>query len=443
MGCHILQAGLGYHRTRIMESEIAFEMAVSSVRFGAGVTREAGMDLADMGARHVLVITDPVLKRLRPVQTVLESLDQNGVSCVLYDRVRIEPTDQSLLDAIAFAGESRYDAFVAVGGGSTIDTAKAVNLYTTYPPADFLDYVNAPIGKAMAVPGPLKPLIAIPTTAGTGSETTGVSIFDLTRMHAKTGIASRLLKPTLGLLDPENTLTMPPQVAASTGLDILSHAIESYTALPFSQRPRPERPKMRPAYQGSNPISDIWALQALRMVSQFIIRAVKDPSDDEARANMLLAASYAGVGFGNAGVHLPHGMSYAVSGNVRKYHAAGYPADHPLVPHGYSVILNAPAVFRFTAGCALERHRQAGAALGADTSRYGAEDVGRVLADRITWFMQQLNVPNGLREVGYASSDIPALVEGTLPQHRVTKLSPRPAGPDELSKMFEEAMRAW
>ncbi len=153
--------------------------------------------------------------------------------------MRVEPTDLSFRDAIHFAEAAPIDAIVAVGGGSVIDTAKAVNLYTTYPPADFLDYVNAPIGKALPVPGPLKPLIAIPTTAGTGSETTGVSIFDLTEMHAKTGIASRRLKPTLGLLDPENTRTMPRQVAASSGLDILSHAIESFTALPYSSRPRP------------------------------------------------------------------------------------------------------------------------------------------------------------------------------------------------------------
>ena len=224
-----------------------------------------------------------------------------------------------------------------------------MNLYTTYPPADFLDYVNAPIGKAQPVPGPLKPLIAIPTTAGTGSETTGVSIFDLTARHAKTGIASRRLKPTLGLLDPDNTRTMPPQVAASSGLDILSHAIESFTAMPYAARPRPERPLLRPAYQGSNPISDVWSLQALRMVAGYLVRAVEDPGDDEARAQMLLAASYAGVGFGNAGVHLPHGMSYPVSGQVKDYRAPGYATDHPLVPHGISVILNAPAVFRFTA----------------------------------------------------------------------------------------------
>jgi len=426
-----------------MPHEIAFEMAVSSVRFGPGVTREVGMDLADLGAKNVLVLTDPVLRKLSPVHTVLESLETNRVAATVYDRVRVEPTDGSFLDAIAFASRGNYDAIVAVGGGSTIDTAKAVNLYVTYPPADFLDYVNPPIGKGLPVPGPLKPLIAIPTTAGTGSETTGVSIFDLIQMHAKTGIASRRMKPTLGLLDPDNTRTMPSQVAASSGLDILSHAVESFTALPFSERPPPERPLLRPAYQGSNPISDIWSLQALRMVAKYLVRAVEDPSDDEARANMLLAASYAGVGFGNAGVHLPHGMSYPVSGNVKTYRTPGYVTDHALIPHGFSVILNAPAVFRYTASANPARHLEAAEALGVDVSRCQAADAGRILSERITWFMQRLKTPNGLREIGYTSSDIPALVEGTLPQHRVTKLSPRPAGPEELGKLFEESLTAW
>jgi hydroxyacid-oxoacid transhydrogenase len=422
--------------------DTAFEMAASSIRFGVGVTREVGMDLAELGAKLVLVVTDPVVARLPPVQAVIESLEASQVPYVVYDRVRVEPTDGSFEDAIAFARQRPFEAFVAVGGGSAIDTAKAVNLYTTYPPAEFLDYVNPPIGKGMPVPGALKPLMAIPTTAGTGSETTGVSIFDLTRMHAKTGIASRRLKPTLGYLDPDNTRTLPPEVAASAGLDILSHAVESFTAAPFTSRPHPGRPALRPAYQGSNPISDIWALEAMRIVAKYLVRAVDDPSDDEARAQMLLAASYAGLGFGSAGVHLPHGMSYAVSGNVRSFSPAGYATDHPMVPHGMSVVLNAPAVFRFTAPANPERHLAAATALGAaaTSARDGA---GPVLADRITWFMERLKMPNGLRAVGYSVSDIPALVEGTLPQHRVTKLSPRPAGPDELASLFEDAMTAW
>src|SRR5260221_4710836 len=125
-----------------MAKETAFEMAVSSIRFGAGVTREVGMDLAELGARRILVLTDPVLRKLPPVQTAMDSLESNHLSATLYDRVRVEPSDESFLDAIAFAKLGEYDAFVAVGGGSTIDTAKAVNLYTSNPPPDFLDYVD-------------------------------------------------------------------------------------------------------------------------------------------------------------------------------------------------------------------------------------------------------------------------------------------------------------
>jgi hydroxyacid-oxoacid transhydrogenase len=245
------------------------------------------------------------------------------------------------------------------------------------------------------------------------------------------------------MLDPDNTRTMPPEVAASSGLDILSHAIESFTAMPYTGRPMPDSPKMRPAYQGSNPISDVWSLQSLRMVAKYLVRAVADPSDEDARSQMLLAASYAGVGFGNAGVHLPHGMSYPVSGNVKSYRAPGYAAAHPLVPHGISVILNAPAVFRFTAPANPDRHLEAAEALGANVTGVKRDDAGRVLADRITWFMRELKVPNGLTAIGYSSSDIGALVEGTLPQHRVTKLSPRPANEDDLARLFEEALVAY
>jgi hydroxyacid-oxoacid transhydrogenase len=401
------------------------------------------MDLAELGMQRVLVVTDPQLAALPPVARALESLEDNKLSFELFDRVRVEPSYESFQDAIAFATAGEFDAFVAIGGGSSIDTAKAASLYSTYPAEDFLEYVNPPIGRGRPAPGPLKPLIAIPTTAGTGSETTGVAIFDYTPLHAKTGIAHRRLKPMLGIVDPDNTRTMPAEVAAASGLDVLSHAIESFTAIRFDQRPRPDRPILRPAYQGSNPISDIWALQSLRMVAEFLPRAFDDPSDDEARGQMMLASSYAGIGFGNAGVHLPHGMSYPVSGMVRDYRPSGYNAQHPLIPHGMSVILNAPAVFRFTAAANPERHLRAAEVLGADISRASPDDAGKILSEQIIRIMQRLKVPNGLRAIGYTPADIPALVQGTLPQHRVTKLSPRPAGEQELARLFEDAMQAW
>ena len=425
-----------------MERDTAFEMAASNIRFGQGITREVGMDLKDRGLERVMVLTDPNLQEMEPVQTALAAIEGEGVEYALFDGVRVEPTDGSFKAAIAFAEEGGFDGFVAVGGGSVMDTAKAANLYTSYP-ADFLDYVNAPIGKGLPAPGPLKPLIAIPTTAGTGSETTGVAIFDLVEMKAKTGIAHRYLKPTLGLVDPDNTRSMPSQVAASTGLDVLSHALESYTAIPFDQRPRPERPQLRPAYQGSNPISDLWSLEALRLMAEHLPRAVADPADDEARGQMSLAAALAGIGFGNAGVHLPHGMSYPVAGMVKTYVPPGYDVDYPLVPHGIAVIVNAPAVFRFTAAACPDRHLKAAEVLGTDVRGVTAADAGRVLADRIIEFMRELDMPNGLGALGYGTEHIPELVAGTLPQHRVTKLAPKEAGAEALAAIFEDALSYW
>ena len=426
-----------------MERDTAFEMATSGIRYGAGITAEVGMDLADMGLHRVLVVTDANLAGSESVAVVRQSLEDAGVDYDLYEGVHVEPTDASFKDAIRVATQGDYEGYVAVGGGSSIDTAKAANLYATHLPTDFLDYVNAPIGKGLPVPGPLKPLIAIPTTAGTGSETTGVAIFDFVEMRAKTGIAHRRLKPTLGLIDPDNTRSLPAAVAASTGLDVLSHALESYTAIPYDRRPRPERPILRPAYQGANPISDLWSLQALRMMARYLPRAVAHPDDDESRGQMLLAAAFAGIGFGNAGVHLPHGMSYPVAGMVRDYMPPGYDVDHAMVPHGNAVIVNAPAVFRFTGEANPQRHLHAAEVLGADVSNVTEADAGRVLADTIIDFMRRLDVPNGLQALGYTTEDIPALVEGTLPQHRVTKLSPREADAEELSALFEDAMRYW
>ena len=427
-----------------MSTDYAFEMGTSNLRFGPGSTREVGMDLSEMGIRRVLLVADPNLTELPPVQTAIASIEKENVDYHLYSDVRVEPTDTSFQEAIALASEGDFDAFVAVGGGSTIDTAKAANLYSTYPD-DFYAYINAPIGQGKPVPGPLKPLIAIPTTAGTGSETTGVAIFDISARHVKTGIAHRRLKPTLAIVDPENTRTMPAVVAASSGLDVLCHALASFTAIPYDQRPLPERPTLRPAYQGTNPISDIWSLKAIELVAKYIVRATADPEDDEARSQMILASSMAGMGFGNAGVHLPHGMSYPVSGMVRDYRPEGFITDHAIVPHGMSVFLNAPPVFRFTGPSCPDRHLRAAELLGADISgrRKPEEDAGNILAVRIVGLMKQLEMPNVLSAIGFSYADIPALVEGTLPQHRVTKLSPRPATKSDLADLFRGAMKAW
>ncbi|XP_051015289.1 hydroxyacid-oxoacid transhydrogenase, mitochondrial isoform X2 [Acomys russatus] len=392
-------------------TDYAFEMAVSNIRYGAGVTKEVGMDLQNMGAKNVCLMTDKNLSQLPPVQIVMDSLSKNGVSFQVYDDVRVEPTDGSFMDAIEFAKKGAFDAYVAVGGGSTMDTCKAANLYASSPHSEFLDYVNAPIGKGKPVTVPLKPLIAVPTTSGTGSETTGVAIFDYEHLKVKTGIASRAIKPTLGLVDPLHTLHMPCQVVANSGFDVLCHALESYTALPYSMRsPCPSNPIQRPAYQGSNPISDIWAVHALRIVAKYL---------------------------------KSHGMSYPISGLVKTYKAKEYNVDHPLVPHGLSVVLTSPAVFTFTAQMFPERHLETAEILGADIRTARIQDAGPVLADTLRKFLFDLNVDDGLSALGYSKDDIPSLVKGTLPQERVTKLAPRAHSEEDLSALFEASMKLY
>ncbi|MCY4476185.1 MAG: iron-containing alcohol dehydrogenase [Chloroflexi bacterium] len=422
--------------------ETAFAMDAASIKFGFGVTAELGFEMKRLGVKRAMVLTDQSLLETTAVKRSLESLRDDGIEFVVYADVSVEPTDASFADAIRFAEQGNFDGFVAVGGGSVMDTAKVANLYDSHP-ADFLEYVNAPIGKGTPVPGALKPLIAVPTTAGTGSETSGVAIFDMKEIHAKTGIANRALKPHMGLVDPENTRSMPRNVAAFSGFDVLCHGLESYTALPYTKREAAIDPAHRPAYQGANPMSDVWAAKAIEIVSANIRRAVNDPEDDEARANMCLAATAAGVGFGTAGVHLPHGMSYPVAGNAREFQPAGYPEEHPIIPHGLSVILNAPAVFRYTAVANPARHLKAARLMGAEIEGVDDEEAGELLAEQIVRLLQDLEMPNGLSGVGYSESDIDAFVAGTLPQHRVTKLAPRPTGAAELRMLFEESMRLW
>ncbi len=425
-----------------MTKETILTMSSANIKYGFGATREVGFDMKELGAKRVMVVTDRRMSQEGPVVVTLEALKEKKIDAVLYSNVHIEPTDQSLKEAIQFAVNGKFDGFIGVGGGSSIDTAKAANLYSTYP-ADFLTYVNAPIGQGVPVPGPVKPMIGIPTTAGTGSETTGVAIFDFEEMHVKTGIAHRFLRPVLGIVDPDNTRHLPQMATACTGFDVLVHALESYTNLPYTQREAPISPALRPAYQGSNPISDVWAVKAIEIVSRNITRVVGDSSDDEARSQMIIAATFAGIGFGNAGLHLPHGMSYPVSGMVREYVPEGYPPENPIIPHGMAVVLNAPAAFRFTGPVRPERHLEAARLMGVNVSGARTEEAGEILAQAVIEFMKNTGMPNGLSAVGYTEADVDKLVEGTLPQHRVTKLSPRPFSAEDLKKLFLDSLTLW
>ena len=201
--------------------DTTFEIDASRVKYGSGSLREVGAEARALGMTRVMLVTDPLLAKLPYVETVAAALRDAGCDVALYAQTCVEPTDRSFGDAAAFARDGRFNGFVSVGGGSSIDTAKAANLYATYP-ADFDAYVNAPLGRGTAVPGSLQPHIACPTTSGTGAEVTGIAIFDYVAHRAKTGIASKRIRPTLGVIDPDVTASLPSSVVACTGFDVLS-----------------------------------------------------------------------------------------------------------------------------------------------------------------------------------------------------------------------------
>jgi alcohol dehydrogenase class IV len=427
------------------DHETIFTVEPVALKYGHGALGELGAEAKALGLNRVLLVTDRALSDLPPVPTAKASLQAAGCEVIVHKITHLEPTDQSFQEAAAVAREAAVDGYISVGGGSVMDTAKAANLYATYPTDDFLDYVNAPVGAAKPVPGPLKPHLACPTTAGTGSETTAVAIFDLVGAKIKTGISSKFLRPTKAIVDPTATYSAPAGVVACTGFDVLTHAIESYTARPFSSRAKPTDPALRPPYQGANPWSDGGALRAIVLGGQYLERAVHDPDDTEARDWLCFAATLAGLAFGNAGVHIPHAMSYSVAGMNHTYQAAGYESEGGMVPHGLSVVINAPAAFRFTADSDPLRHMRAAQALGADFEIQDADpaEAGDILAGRLEELMRATGIPNGLSGLGYSEADIPSLVAGCAKQQRLLVMAPKEVSENDLTALYRAALRYW
>jgi hydroxyacid-oxoacid transhydrogenase len=422
--------------------ETVFTYAAPALKFGPGASAEVGHDLATFGARRVLLVTDPGVMETGHPSRIAEQVWQRGIEVVIFDRARVEPTDESLNEAIDFArdassGAKPFDAIVAVGGGSSIDTAKAVNLLLTNP-GELMDYINAPVGKARPPAYPLLPLVAIPTTTGTGSESTTICVLDVLALKVKTGISHAALRPKLAIVDPRLTVTQPKMVTAACGMDILCHALESYTARWYADFDAKE-PEERVPYCGANPIADMWSEQAMSLLAGAFRRAIKDGSDIEAREQMALAATFAGLGFGNAGVHIPHANAYPIAGRVREFVPEGYPEGEPIVPHGMAVSLTAPAAFRFTFDAAPERHLRAARILDPDASGDGPE----LLASVVTALLRDIGIPNGLAEVGYGASDVDDLVAGASQQQRLLATAPKSPTEEDLAQVFVASMEHW
>ncbi len=422
--------------------ETVFTYGAPALKFGVGASDEIGYDLSQYGVRRVLVLTDPGVAATGHPQRVAEQMHGFGVEVHVFDGVHVEPTDRSMREAVAHARETGpWDAFVAVGGGSAIDTAKAVNLLTSNA-GELMDYVNAPVGGGASPTEPLRPLVAVPTTTGTGSESTTVCVLDVLDQHVKTGISHPRLRPTMAVVDPRLTLTQPAGVTASCGMDILCHALESWTARPYDTYDR-KRPEERVPYCGANPIADMWSEKAMRLLAGAFRRAVHDGEDESARGDMALAATFAGMGFGNAGVHIPHANAYPVAGRVKDFHPDGYPSDEAMVPHGMSVALTAPAALRFTFEASPERHLRAAELLGSDRLGYRPADDRELLPQVLIELMRDIGIPNGIAAVGYTEADVDGLVNGALKQQRLLATAPRTPDAEDLAGIFAASLELW
>lgn len=417
-------------------NESVFTWAAPPLKFGVGALDEIGAEVAATGAGSCLVITDPGVRATGVPDQIHEQLVAAGIKAEVFDGVAIEPTDQSINLAVEWAREQDWECFIAVGGGSAIDTAKAVNLLTTHP-GELIDFVTPPIGAGTAPWLPLKPLIAVPTTAGTGSESTTICVVDFLGLHLKAGVSHPKLRPTLAVVDPLVTVSLPSQVTAASGMDVLSHALESYTCVRFDAKQAPADPTKRPAFCGSNPISDVWCEKALELAGTYLRRAVMNGRDLDARYNMALASTSAGTGFGNAGTHLPHANAYPVAGAVENYHAEGYP-EMPMVPHGQAVSSTAAAVFRWTYPSDPGRHLRAAELLSG--RKFTTTDGADALANVLTELMTDIGMPSGLRSFGYDEQHLDVLVDGTMKQTRQLAVVPRPVTRDALMGIFRDSL---
>jgi hydroxyacid-oxoacid transhydrogenase len=420
-------------------TETVFTWGAPPLKFGPGALDELGYDLAGLGVERVLIVTDVGVAATGIPDRAAAAARAAGLAVDIFTGVHVEPTDASFRAAVDHARSGDWDGFVAIGGGSSIDTAKAMNLLSTSG-GDLMDYVNKPVGKGLAPKAPLKPLVAVPTTAGTGAESTPVCIMDVLELKVKTGISHPKLRPVLAVVDPTVTLTLPPEVTAATGMDVLCHALESYTARPYSSYLR-HTPETRVAYCGSNPVSDAWAERTLSLIGQAFRRAVLVGTDPQARSDMMMAATFAGMGFGNAGVHIPHACAYPIAGRVRDYRPAGYPQEEPMVPHGQAVSLTAPAAFRYTFPTDPERHVRAARLLAPELPVQ--DDPRDQLPAALVALMRDIGVPSGIAAVGYTAADVDDLVDGTLKQQRLLTVAPRTVEAADLAHIFTDSLENW
>jgi alcohol dehydrogenase class IV len=389
-----------------------------SIVFGQGAVGQLGDIATRLRAQRALIVTDAILDKAGLLERVRQPLVAAGLTVAAFTGGEPEPSMKAAVACYEQAKAFQPDLLVGLGGGSNMDLAKLAATLLKHGGGP-RDYVGDD-----KIPGPIFPLICVPTTAGTGSEVSAASVVTDTDNHIKVGILSNWLRPSAAVVDPLMTLTCPPKVTADSGIDALTHAVEAYTAIDNADFPLPAGE--RTVYQGKHPLGDLCAEQAISLVGKFLRRAVQDGSDLDAREGMALAALLAGMAFSNVGVALVHAMEYPVGGAVHCSHGAG---NGLLLP--YVMRFNLPAKTNAFARIA---HLLGENVIGS--SEHAAAEKAVAAVEKLR---NDIGVPARLRDIGIKPEQLRGLAEKTFGIKRILRVNPRSVSVDEIEGIFKEA----
>ncbi len=392
--------------------------STENIIFGNGAIKQLDKVLKRLKAKNVFVISDKGVAQAGILAKVTDELSKHGYETIVYDKAVPEPPVESVVEAYEFArAQMKTDCIIGLGGGSSIDLAKVVALLMEYGghPTDYFGGENL-------VPGPIAPLIAIPTTAGTGSEVTSVAVVTDTENDIKVGISDNYLRPAVALLDPELTIGLPPYVTACSGIDALAHAVEAYTAKDFKYI----QAQGNILFQGALPIADALAIYAIELIANSLAVAVQQGSNLEARANMLLGSLLAGMAFSNAGTALAHALAYPIGGKTKS-------------PHGELTGLLLPYVMKYNAAVAQEKMAKIAMAFGIEKGAKTNIEYAQAAADAVLQLLKEIGLPTKLSEIGVKEEDLDEIAEKSLPIERLIRNNPRVPNKQSLVELLKGA----
>ncbi|RBI58525.1 NAD-dependent alcohol dehydrogenase [halophilic archaeon] len=410
----------------MFESDTVWELNVSqNIRFGIGSIKELPSLFKRYNASTTIIITDPGVEKAGIINDIEGEIPGN-IDYHVYSKVKPEPTLSVYEGSINFAKEVDPDLIIGVGGGSSMDVAKTTGIVYEYG-GDLLKYAAPPTGDGKQIPDHGIPTICIPTTAGTGSETSPVSVISLPDEDLKVGVTSRYQIPDTALVDPSLMVSLPPGPTASSGMDALSHALEAYTTPSFDTKARPSNPMERPDYGGRTLVTDKLAKTSIELVANNLQHAVNNSRDLTARRNMALASLLAGIAFTNAGVTANHALAMATGSKFE-------------IPHGTAVAIYLPAVIQFNAPVEPERFSEVAEIFGIEATNKdtieSALQASRIVED----FAAAINIPSGVSEFGVTDSDIPILAEKALQLERLMNGNPRRADQEDLERIIRNSL---